>query len=775
MNDNAGRDREGELICVGDVVAGPWTGRPLNAHSPNQLGNWHRLEEHLESVAGRAGEFAEPFAAAEWGRFAGLWHDVGKASSAFQEYLEKSSGSEFHSAELRGSIDHTSAGAQYAVDQIPIFGHLLAYPLAGHHSGLLDGISDGASLHHRLTKSVEPWQSVLGSLPACGPPSLPPFLQRRLAHRGDDPRGVAFSFAFFVRMLFSCLVDADFLDTEAFLDPQRAGQRPRWPPEILGRMNETLDQFIELMGRSKNRVDRQRAEVRRSCLAAAEQAPGFFSLTVPTGGGKTLSSLAFALRHSMLHGFRRIIYVVPFTSIIEQNADVFRTVFAPLHHDGFPDPVVEHHSALDYDEESYASRLAAENWDSPLVVTTAVQFYESLFANRSSRCRKLHNLSRSVIVLDEVQKIPVDLLAPCLAALRELVSGYSTTVVLCTATQPALDKRQGFTIGIEDVREIVPDPQRLYVALKRVNITDLGSVGDRILAERLLDEKQVLCVVNTRAHAREVFQLISGAEGAIHLSAAMCPAHRAEVLEAVRERLETDQDCRVVATQLIEAGVDIDFPVVFRSLAGLDSIAQAAGRCNRNGRRDVGTTFIFRSQHGRSEAFLRDTVNAAEQLLGAGQSPALYDDPLALEAIEHYFQLYFWDQRGRWDAKQILSEFTLGSREDMPFLFGFRTVAERFKIISETGRPVLIPWGPRGEVLCAQLKHSPHNPAVRTLRALQRFTVQVPIRTWNQEIARSLELVKDRFAVLLCPEINYDHLLGLVMNRPDLAPDTFIT
>ncbi len=741
---------------------------------------WQLLEDHLQNVAELARIFAGPFGAGDWAHLAGLWHDLGKYSDAFQRHL--CSGADYHAEEAAGrtpatgTVDHTSAGAQHAARSVEIMGHLLASPIAGHHTGLLDTLAEGACLDARLKKRIEPWEHGLAELPAADPPALPVFLQEALGRRGPDAKGAAFSFAFFVRMLFSCLVDADYLDTEAFMDPERAAERPRWPADILERMETALDRFVSRLPDDGSPVALRRREVREACLSAAPAGPGLFSLTVPTGGGKTLSSLAFALRHAREHGLDRIVYVIPFTSIIEQNAGVFRKVFEPVVEEGVPDPVLEHHSALDVGKETLESRLAAENWDAPLVVTTSVQFYESLFSNRTSRCRKLHNLARSVVILDEAQKLPVDYLEPCLLALRELAASYGSSVVLCTATQPAVTRRDGFPVGLEGVREIIPDPPALYTALRRVEVVDLGRRTDGELTDRLTGHEQVLCIVNTRRHARELFESLGNAEGTFHLSAAMCPEHRSAILDRIRVALARGDPCRVISTQLVEAGVDVDFPVVYRSLAGLDAIAQAAGRCNRNGRLERGTTFVFRPEHERSEAFLRDTANAAVEILGGEGREALYDDLLSLEAVEHYFRLYYWNQKDRWDRKKILSDLRLvpNSRE-LPFQFAYRSIAGRFRLIETHGETVIVPWRERGAALVAELRDAWGMPDRSVLRALQRYTVQVPSRLYQRHLGSSIELVHDRYPVLTSPELFYDERLGLLLDREDFGAEVFMT
>jgi len=717
---------------------------------------WEPLERHLLEVAGRAAEFASNLECPEWGRVAGLWHDLGKYSKAFQDYLRGTAGPSAPPP-TRGTVDHATAGAQHAAASIELLGHLIAYVIAGHHSGLLDAIGEGASLEHRLRKPVEDWRDAPSRISAvAGELPVPAVVRSALGARPPDP----FRVAFFARMLFSCLVDADFLATEAFLDPARAAARPAWPADLLRRMEQALDRFVEALDVPRTRVCKERDRVRRAALVAAGRSPGFFSLTVPTGGGKTLASLAFALRHAEEHRrFDRILYVAPFTSIIEQNAEVFRTVFRTLADEVGADVVVEHHGNVDLEEESREARLATENWDAPLIVTTAVQFYESLFASRVSRCRKLHRIARSIVVLDEVQTLPVHVLAPCLRALRELVEAYGCTVVLCTATQPALGRRSDFPAGLEGVREIVPEPRALYESLRRVAIEFVGRKSDQELAARLRAEEQALCVVNTRAHARALFAELGEGAGHFHLSAWMCAAHRSETIGRIRSRLESGQPCRVVSTQLVEAGVDLDFPLVLRSLAGVDSIAQAAGRCNRNGKmQDLGVTLVFESEHCEAERYFADTAGCARQVV------ALHPDLLGLDAIELYSRLYYWSHRERWDENRVLEEFRLDRRPELPFLFNFATAATRFRLIEEVGEPVVVPWGEEGQRLCRELRRPGAVADWRTLRRLQRFAVQVPARTWRQHSGSSFTIEQDRIAVLLENPSLYSESLGLCLD-----------
>ncbi len=737
--------RERGIVAVKQFFAHTLADRPIE--------DWQLLEHHLHQVGKIAAKFGLAFGAEDWTALAGRWHDLGKYSDAFQHYLRSSSMPDPQIGDSAAKTDHSTAGAQHAVNSIDVLGHILAYVIAGHHSGLLDGRSAGSCLESRLLKKVEQWDHV-SSIPISVTDLNLPIYLRNAFDKKD-----AFAIAMFTRMIFSCLVDADFLDTERFMAPELAEQRQVWPGDVLLKMEAALTDFVRNIRSDENLVNHARAEVRRACIDAAELSPGLFSLTVPTGGGKTLSSLAFALRHAVRHGLKRIIYVIPFTSIIEQNAAEFRKVMTPLRVSDCGDPVLEHHCNLDVGEaETVRSRLATENWDAPLIVTTSVQFYESLFANRTSRCRKLHNMAEAVIILDEVQTIPVSLLEPCMRVLQELSQSYRASIVLCTATQPALRYRKGFPDGFRKVREIIPDPRKLYRSLKRVEVVDIGEQADQEIVERLREENQVLCIVNTRRHARVLFDELDESQTKHHLSASMCPVHRSEKLAEIRKALERREECRVISTQLIEAGVDIDFPTVFRSRAGLDSIAQAAGRCNRNGElSEKGRTYVFQSEHVRSERYFADTTNVAAQVL------EMYDDPLSLDAVEHYFKLYYWDQSTRWDEKKILKDFLLHSNDrSLPFSFSFAQVAKKFRLIENEGRAVIIPWGEVGTRLCDKLRGARYGlPNQQLLHKLQRYTVQVPLHIWNKHAGRSIELVHERFPVLISPEMHYSRHVGL--------------
>jgi len=464
-------------------------------------------------------------------------------------------------------------------------------------------------------------------------------------------------------------------------------------------------------------VNRQRAIVLQHCRDAAQQAQGFFSLNVPTGGGKTLSSLAFALAHADAHNLRRVVVVIPFTSIIEQTADVYREALKPLAEAG----LVEHHTNLQPDRDTRANQFGAENWDAPLIVTTNVQLLESLFAYRTTPCRKLHNLAQSVIVLDEAQTIPVELLKPALAALRELVLNYGCSIVLCTATQPALERRDDFELGLANVRPIIPDAVPLFHALKRVEVRRLKKLPDCELALRMAHEKAALCIVNTRLHASRLYDqlaAISEPGDCFHLSTWMCGAHRRTVLKMIRERLQAQQPCRVVSTQLVEAGVDLDFPVVYRAEAGFDSIAQAAGRCNREGLLPMGLTYVFEAEEEPPAGLLRAAAQAGKEL------SSRYPDPLAPDAIEAYFRLLYWSQKHNWDKRHVMEKMKFdGTPGRERALLQFREVASAFRMILDDQLPILVPYDVKAEQWRDKLKTG--NLPFVPQRELQLYLVSV--------------------------------------------------
>lgn len=721
--------------------------------------DWQPLEEHLKNVAEMARLFAKAFGAGDWGYLAGLWHDLGKYSEAFQQRLGAAEGTDAHIETKPGRVDHSTAGAQYAFNILRDKGKILAYAIAGHHAGLPNGKANEASdLTSRLKKNVPDYSSFPNQLFNIATLNDPPFM--------SDKKRFGFQLSFFVRMIFSSLVDADFLDTEAFMDREKSLWRKGYPDlsEMDNRLTSALNKLIG--SASDIPINEHRTKILKNCLDAAESPQGLFSLTVPTGGGKTLSSLAFAMKHALKHGLERIIYVIPYTSIIEQNAAVFRKILGE-------DAVLEHHSNFEPKEEDHRSRLAAENWDAPLIVTTNIQFFESLYRCRSSRCRKIHNIAKSVVILDEAQMLPVPLLRPCMEVLKELSSTYRTTIVLCTATQPALSTNENFKDGLDGVREIIPDPAKLYNLynlFKPIHLEILPAISDDVLSDRLKAHNQVLCIVNTRKHARLIFESIRDQEGCYHLSALMCPAHRTKKFKEIRSALSKGLPCRVVSTQLIEAGVDIDFPVVYRCAAGIDSIAQAAGRCNREGKiPEGGKVYVFLSETGLPPGHFRHTAETAEAVIRH------HDDPLSLEAVKEYFRTLYWMRGELLDEYQILDDLNEGKRKgDFPF----RVVDKKFKIIKDDMESIIIPWKKNeqdkdAEKIIQGLRYAEY-PA-RFARKAQRFTIQVPPRVLSSlEYAGSVERLHDQYCVLINMDLYRDDL-GLCSEDPTFhRPESLI-
>lgn len=647
------------------------------AHVRKEGEDWqlHALNDHLREVAHRAGEFAGKINATDLVRLAGLWHDLGKFRHGFQKYIRSQAGAE---ASIESRVPgrdktHSSAGALHAVERFGDAGRALAYLIAGHHGGLRDW---HGGLDARLAKGNPDAQREYEDARAVAPSEL---LAMGAAPDLRHVPGGSAGFALWTRMLFSCLVDADFLDTEAFMDGEKAAAREGYA--TLAELAARFDAYMETLkvGTDGTAVNALRADVLTQCRAAAAGKPGLYSLTVPTGGGKTLSSMAFALEHARIHGKQRIVYAIPYTSIVEQTADVFACIFGA-------ENIVEHHSQseADNDKETMGSRLACENWDAPLIVTTNVQLFESLFAAKTSRCRKLHNLVDSVIVLDEAQCLPPEFLQPILDALNLLTRHYGVTVVLCTATQPALASKVYFDAarsrrGLDEVTEIVADPPKLYRRLKRVDVRlpdwSRRSSWEEIAAE-LSNEDCMLAIVNTRADARKLWRLLP--KDTLHLSALMCGAHRAQVIAEIKQRLKDKREgrdsrpLRVVSTSLVEAGVDVSFPVVYRAFAGLDSIAQAAGRCNREGELERGRAVVFLPPQPAPPGHQRLAENACLDVLRSWNG-----DPLALELFEPYFdRLYYGIDL---DKKGIVRDLTPDDKLGVQF----RTAAENFRLIDD--------------------------------------------------------------------------------------------
>lgn len=703
------------------------------------------MADHLRAVAVAAGENAEAIGAGPAAEISGWLHDLGKVKPEFQDKL----------LGAINTVPHSGEGALYAANKFGELGKLISFCIAGHHSGLPNGLGrskgrPATPLMERLNEAEEVDLPKGVDLPA---PAMPAPLAQSSGKQ-------LFGKQFFTRILFSALVDADFIETERFYAPAVS----RGPYTDLTALQAALARRLGEFGPPETPINHLRAEVLEAAGKSAGQPAGLFTLTVPTGGGKTLASLHFALAHALAHDLRRIIYVAPFTAIIEQTAEVFR------HALGDPDAVLEHHSNFDaentFADETQAERLklAAQNWDRPIVVTTAVQFFESLFANRTQKCRKLHNIARSVIVLDEAQSLPVNFLRPCLAALKELARGYGCSVVLCTATQPAIRDADGLraqeAIPAKATREIAPDPPELYRRLKRVEARFAGLLGSDDLASRVA-ERKALVIVNNKRHARAIYDLL-GPDKALHLSTNMTAAHRRDVLARVGEGF----DGPVISTALVEAGVDLDFPEVWRALAGLDSIVQAAGRCNREGNDDrPGQVHVFEPEDGfPPPPELQQNAEIARDILRAHA-----DDPLGPQAVRAYFKRLYWDRYDDLDSRRIMKRIKeTGSHLDFPFA----DIAHDFRLIEEVTRPLIIGAGPYGMDAHARqyLEHGKYPGSIA--RALQRYTVSVSprvrdelVRVGAADVVRPEDFL-DQFVVLNNARL-YDDAAGFSAENPE--------
>lgn len=726
---------------------------------------WEPLTDHLALTARLAEGFARPFGLGDLAGLAGLLHDLGKYQPEFQ-------------ARLNGAVDavdHSGHGAAHARAAYGLLGQLIAHGIAGHHAGLRDGL---LSVGGRLDGKVPTLAPVVEA--ARGDGLIFPPMPAMPRMRPSSAPG--FQLAFLIRMLFSCLVDADFLATEDFYVAAEGRPKPdRGASASVTDLARALDRHMaRFPSPQPGALNARRAEILTHARGLAAKPPGVFTLTVPTGGGKTLTSLAFALEHARRNDLDRVIVGIPFTSVIEQTAQVYRHALAP--HAG---AILEHHSAFDQSpiardggEGGKQARsklsLAMETWDQPLIVTTTVRLFESLFSNRPSQCRKLHNLARSVIVLDEVQTLPLALLRPCVAALKELAANYGCSIVLCTATQPALLKvpvrgGRAFTDGFEDTVELAPDPPALFDAMRRVRVETIGEQADRQIADRLSAVDQVLCVVNRRAHAQALYEAIRDQPGARHLSTLMCAAHRRAVLAEIRDDLKAGRPCRVISTSLIEAGVDVDFPLVFRAEAGLDSILQAAGRCNREGRRDAeaSRTLVFRPADGKRPQSMKAPIESGETVFRR-----FGDDVARLDAVALYFdELLYRKGDAALDEQAIMRL----CHDHMNTLnFPFETIADRFRMIDDYNQPVIVAWDDEARAAITALRHLPDGfTPGGVARCLQGYTVGVPPKARQAMIANGAAQIVDearygdQFVVLANPDL-YRADVGLSWADPTL-------
>jgi CRISPR-associated endonuclease/helicase Cas3 len=765
------------------------THRRARAHKDGLAGKDHWLVDHLCDVARRTEKMAQQacpgdqdFAAlAAW---SGWLHDLGKIREEFQDYLD-----DLREKSLESQ--HAVYGAAWAyVNKVPLS---VVLTVMGHHAGL----HDLSSLKDRLKDpQVDPCglaQTLMSRLreePGFDPAALPqPVKESVRIVRGQIRATPAQELS--TRMLFSCLVDADRLDTERFMTGRERISQPLDARALL----ERLEAHVAKLKGVSSPVNDVRRELYAACVAGAENPPGCYSLTAPTGSGKTLAAMAFALRHAERHGLRRVIVVLPFLSIIEQNARVYRKA---LSIPGADDPVLEHHSAVsgldepesgpdsseDQNAEQVRARQATENWDAPVIVTTAVQFLESLFSRRTSRCRKLHNIARSVVIFDEVQTLPFPLLDPILSAIRDLHSQFGASFLLGSATQPALESSPNLPSGFKP-GECVPllrEPGKTFATLQRASLQLPFLQGEkwswRDLAEKIKNEPRALIIVNLRKHAQELFNYLKNtrSNGLFHLSSTMCSAHREQVLGkkddpqpgSIHHALSRGLDCIVVSTQVVEAGVDLDFPVVYRAISPLDAIIQAAGRCDREGLltrsmgRPAGRVIVFEpaAEPATPPGFYSEATDRARLLLSelAGQPDTVLNEPDVF--MRYYRTLLAWGA-GR-STGQAIQEDRQGLR--------FEEVAKKFRIIDDVGQGVVVRYNDEVKAFLETIRKRCH-VTLDDRRKLQRYTVSLYPK-WIDNLRRDLRGIlgaEDQFLEYVGV---YDKDLGVPLG--ELPPETYL-
>lgn len=744
----------------------------------------HLLSVHLNEVAKKAGEFAGQFKNKDWGELIGCWHDLGKYHPVWQAYIRRETGypPDAQLENLTSSIHHSTAGAVLAIERFKNSpaANVIAYVIAGHHAGLPDWYShldnrlfnDGDKLNtddlNEIKKIDEASQFINKDIP-----TTTPAIFNNAKSKEDFQKSVE-HFHLWIRMLFSSLVDADFLNTEKYMDSKERGGYLS-----LVKLKEKFDNYMKEK-KADSEINNKRHEILQQCRKKAELPPGFFSLNVPTGGGKTLSSMAFALGHAIKHNKQRIIMAIPYTSIIEQTAKVLKygtddekEILERLRSGKLlfgEDQVIEHHSNLDPEKETYKNKLASENWDAPIIVTTNVQLFESIFSNKTSACRKLHNIVNSIIILDEAQMLQPEYLKPILSVLKGLVEYFGVTVLLMTATQPALEGTIGSEPtkieGIDNITHIIDKPELLAKDFERVEISLPEDFNVRKewtdIAGELIKHEQVLCIVNRRSDCRELHSHMP--KGTVHLSAYMCGEERSEVISEIKEKLRKGESIRVISTQLVEAGVDIDFPVVYRALSGLDSIAQAAGRCNRENKLAIhgklGNVVVFNPPKSAPPGLLRKGEDACKAIIRNTNylelTPSLYDK---------YFT-YFFKNLNTFDEPRFHDQLV---KDATDFKFQFRSFAKDFHLIDDKGQKSIVVWyenkgsGNSSKELINQLRYV--GPSKYLNRKMQRFIVNVPQYIFEKIPQNYIEVIHGYY-VQNDPNL-YKKGLGLMVNESD--------
>lgn len=700
------------------------------AHSANKENKWQLLDEHSKNVALKASDFAKIFSAEIWAYNIGLLHDLGKASKAFQNYLQSTSNEDSDEDGIYiQKTNHSGAGAILAVNEykeINNIGKILAYCIAGHHAGLADynNSGDKSSLSFRICNNggydkkyidenvkefAKAIRSQLKELPL-----KPLFKKTEELH-------------LWIRMLYSCLVDADFLDTETHINCM---EKDRGQFATIEELSEKFfNYYMTRFPNPKNNLNKLRKEIFEKCRQAGKTKEGFFELTVPTGGGKTLSSMAFAFSQALQFKKSRIIYVIPYTSIIEQTSKTLKDILGE-------ENVIEHHSNIDIEKETEKSRLACENWDAPIIITTNVQFFESLYSNRSSRCRKLHNIANSVIILDEAQMLSPEFLYPIEDIMCQLADNYKCSFLFSTATQPYFE-------NIKNIEKIIPDSMDLYKTLKRVkyHFPDKQETWDE-LAKKISCHNQVLCVVNTRKDCYDLYQSIKSEKqkDLMHLSALMCAEHRSKKIVEIKEKLKNRNDIRLISTQLIEAGVDIDFPVAYRAFAGLSSIIQTAGRCNREGNLEKGDVFVFKPPTQIPPGIMLKAANAFKSIISLDDfnENSMHSSEISKRFFKNFIASVNSTGKEQWHNYLVKDAYN----QVCQFNLQFKTYAQKFKLIDDWSKAIIVRYG-NNEELIEKLRFSGISRDL--MRKLQRYIVNVSPKVFEELISKGLieEIHKD--------------------------------
>lgn len=712
------------------------------AHSTDDGRKPQTLSDHLNHVSLLAGKFGESLGLKEATALIGLYHDIGKYSDEFQKYIR---------GERTAKVDHSTAGAQLFYREkksLRLLSLIGAFCIAGHHAGIPDWGGKGdfsginRTLQARLKKDIPDYSNYMKEMVNPQGISFIP---------GKDIQKDPVRIALLIRMIFSCLVDADFLDTENFMNH---GTIMRGHFHEIPYLWELFQKELERKGffNPQTPLNRKRTDIISRCIESADMGDRIYSLTVPTGGGKTLSSLAFALRHAAIKGKQRIIYVIPYTSIIEQTADVFRE-FLPRQ------DIIEAHSQAGYDDSDESMekrRLAAENWDAPVIVTTNVQFFESLFSNRTSKCRKLHNIGNSVIVFDEAQMFPVNSMKPVMKALQGLSDDWNCTLLLCSATQPPLGQ-----FLEEKPHEIMNHINEMYRFFRRVQYKNEGLLEYADIADAMSAKDQILCVCTTKGEAEKIFDSLRGrinkSEGLYYLSTQLCPIHRKHVISRIKADLKAGRKCRVVSTSVISVGVDIDFPAVYLEMTGLDSIIQGAGRCNRNGKHTwkESVAHVFTTEKNQKSHFMQQEKQAAEI------AEKIHPDISSPQAISTYFHELYNAKEAILDKKDIIG---LSSN------LAFETIGKEMKLIEDFTKSVFIPWNEEAKHLELELRQGIRTRELMRKASLYMINVQSSVKSQVPGLYEQLrddgfiEPLDEEMAILTEPAWNqgiYDKIKGL--------------